>query len=113
MPPKKPMNVDPAELRAQAVKLNKAGDDLNTKLTTAISALNALGNFWGDDGYGTTFYNGDHGKPGYHVEHDNVSTDTKAIISGYHGIADRLGQMADHVDVANWNSIVTLPQIPK
>jgi hypothetical protein len=39
----------PNELRAQASKLSTAGDELQTKLTNALNALNGLGNFWGDD----------------------------------------------------------------
>jgi hypothetical protein len=122
MPPKKPLHVDPAELRAQAGGLNTVGDTLQANLAKAINALEGLGNFWGDDQYGHMFHDGANGRPGYGAQHDTVSTDTNAIISGYHEIAGLptrhhgaggLSEMANNVDVANWNSLAALPQIPK
>lgn len=122
MAPQKQMKIDPSELRSQAGKLNAIGDELQTKLANAIKALHGLGNFWGDDQFGEPFHNGVNGKPGYGAQLDNVSTDTNAIIKGYHEIAGLphshrgvggLSQMANNVDVANWNSIVSLPKIPK
>jgi hypothetical protein len=106
------MKIDPNELRVQAGKLNAAGADLTTKLATAINGLNGLGNFWGDDDTGHIFYNGDSGHPGYRTQHDNVSTDTNAIITGYGEIASGLEQTAKNVDVANWNALVALPKVP-
>ncbi|MCW2916557.1 MAG: hypothetical protein JWN52_4625 [Actinomycetia bacterium] len=113
MAPPHELKVDPTELKSQAGKLNTAGDDLNTKLSNAFSALDGLGNFWGDDDTGHTFYNGDGGKPGYSGQHDSASTDVNAIIKGYHEIAGGFLQMAKHIDVANWNSMVALPKVPQ
>ncbi|MCW2886853.1 MAG: hypothetical protein QOE54_4194 [Streptosporangiaceae bacterium] len=112
MAPPHELKVDPAELKAQAGKLDTAGDDLNTKLGNAFKALHGLGGFWGDDDTGHTFYNGD-GKPGYGAQYDNASTDINAMIKGYHDIAGGFQQMAKNIDVANWNSIVALPKVPK
>lgn len=122
MPPHKPMKLDSGELRAQAAKLNTVGEDLQTKLANAMNALQALGDFWGDDQFGETFFRGANGKPGYGAQHDTVTTDTTAIINGYHEIAGLpgshrgargLSQMADNIDVANWNTMVNLPKVPE
>ncbi|MCO6009415.1 hypothetical protein NE236_31035 [Actinoallomurus purpureus] len=107
------MGIHSADLKRQAGKIAQEGTDLATDLVGLVRALEGVGNFWGDDEAGQTFYEGADGKPGYRVRHDGGLTDALAIVAGYEKIAMRLQQMGDNVDVANWNVIVSLPKVPE
>ncbi|GAB3985465.1 hypothetical protein GCM10029978_098370 [Actinoallomurus acanthiterrae] len=78
-----------------------------------VRSLEGLGNFWGDDEAGRTFYDGAEGRPGYRDRHDGALTDALAAVTAYQEIAARLVQMADNVDTGEWNIIVSLPKVPK
>jgi hypothetical protein len=107
------MGLDSAELKQQAGKIAKEGTDLATDLKGYVQALAGLGNFWGDDEAGRTFYDGAEGKPGYRVQHDGALTDTLAVVTAYEKIATRLQQMADNIDAAEWNIKISLPKVPE
>ncbi|GAA4639469.1 hypothetical protein GCM10023196_101220 [Actinoallomurus vinaceus] len=107
------MGIHSADLKRQAGKIAKEGTDLATDLLGLVRALEGVGNFWGDDDAGRTFYEGADGKPGYRVRHDAALTDALAVMTAYEEIAGRLTQMADNVDAGEWNIIISLPKVPK
>jgi uncharacterized protein YukE len=112
MAPPKDTDFDAKELTTQAGLLKTASTDLNTKLRNALFGLIDLGHFWGDDDIGQQFLNGD-GKPGYSAQIETANKDVTAIATGYHTIADGFLQMAKNIDVANWDTIVSLPKVPE
>ncbi|MEU8107819.1 LysM peptidoglycan-binding domain-containing protein [Nonomuraea muscovyensis] len=103
-----PMEIYPRHLRAVAGVFATEGGDLADCVRQAGDDLNAIGDFWGQDKLATTFFKGEGGGMGYEAVSSQIARDFESLREGHAGIAGRLRLMADHVEVADWDSIAAI-----
>ncbi|MFG3438915.1 LysM peptidoglycan-binding domain-containing protein [Nonomuraea sp. NPDC047897] len=103
-----PMEIYPRHLRAVAGVFAAEGGDLAEFVRQAGDDLGAIGDFWGHDKLGTTFFTGEGAGMGYEAVSDQFERGFASLRTGHRGIAGRLRLMADHVEVADWDSVAAI-----
>ena len=107
------LDVSPLGLADLARLFDGQGGDLTDAAIETVKRLTAIGNFWGDDGAGQKFYEGAGGKGGYGAMSTDIAHEVDALAKIYVRIGDRLLVMGKNVALADWDSIPSLPEIPK
>lgn len=103
-----PMEIYPSHLRSVAGGFDTEKHDLGEFVNAAAAELNAIGNFWGDDKVGTTFFKGEGGGMGYEAVTGQIIEGIDVLQDAHHEIPERLRLMADRVQVADWESVTTV-----
>jgi hypothetical protein len=86
------MRIDTAQVRASAPGFRILGDHLGDILSNLTTRIEAEGDCWGSDSYGTQFVQG------YAEPRDAVLEALPKLATGMRGIADGLVTMADSND---------------
>jgi hypothetical protein len=107
------LNVSPLGLTHLAKLFDDQGADLSEAAGETVKRLMAIGNFWGDDGAGRAFFEGDGGKAGYGAISADINAEVNALATTYARIGDCLAVMGRNVRLADWASIPNLPEVPE
>jgi hypothetical protein len=89
------------------------GADLTGAAIEAVKRLQSIGDFWGHDGAGRKFHEGEGGKAGYGARCADIVAEIDALATAYDHIGDRLVLMGRNVRDADWASVPRLPEIPR
>ncbi len=103
-----PLEIYPKYIRAVGDGFISEAEDINGKLLNARERLGELGNFWGTDSLGASFYNGANGTPGYRVRSAQALDGVDAFSAFYRNIAAGLHAMADREEKVEWENTVTV-----
>ncbi|WP_405140172.1 hypothetical protein OG589_25175 [Sphaerisporangium sp. NBC_01403] len=109
----KVLDLSSAGLTQLGKLLEAQGVDLTEALKEAETELAGIGNFWGDDDAGRGFHDGKGDRSGYRTRSEDVHDEIRALGKVHAGIGDRLDLMGKNVEVADWDSIPKLPEVPK
>ncbi|MGC5011028.1 hypothetical protein ACLQ2R_09725 [Streptosporangium sp. DT93] len=113
--PAEPMDISPADLKRRKEDFHVENNELGRAITQAMSALDGLGAFWGDDEAGQKFAGG--GGKGYLAARDEAMKHAGQLRDAYFTIGDNLGLVGDNVGGANWATVeamvtaIVCPQI--
>ncbi|WP_219466376.1 LysM peptidoglycan-binding domain-containing protein [Nonomuraea rhizosphaerae] len=103
-----PMEIYPAHIRAAAGAFDTEKNELGEFVKGAAAELNTIGAFWGTGELGTKFFRGEGGRMGYEAVSGQVIDGVDVLRNAYHEVPARLRSTADRVQVADWDSVLTV-----
>ncbi|MET7337897.1 hypothetical protein [Nonomuraea sp. NPDC005650] len=107
------MEIHKDVIRSAADAFDLEGGNLATFIGEAAKDLEAIGNFWGDDRIGTTFYKGEGGGSGYEAVTGQIMEGCDVLVDAHAEIAKRLRFMMGNIQVTDWNMVaVILSKLP-
>ncbi|WP_214411681.1 hypothetical protein [Sphaerisporangium fuscum] len=100
-----PTDVTPANLAKRGGDFHDEQEALADAMAQAMTALAALGPFWGDDESGRLFYAGAEGQKGFRAATEEIVEHGLTIQVGYRSIGDKLAVAGVNVAAADWATI--------
>ncbi|NBE98291.1 hypothetical protein FE391_41380 [Nonomuraea sp. KC401] len=102
------MEIDRPRINLSAEAFEIEAGDLAGYAAMAGDELDAIGNFWGEDKEGVTFFKGQGGGMGYEAVTGQVMKGLGVFHSAHSEVATRLRMMAGNVTVADWESVAAV-----
>jgi X-X-X-Leu-X-X-Gly heptad repeat protein len=92
------VEIDTGLLRQSAVATDRVHAGIQQVLDTLTAAIAAQGKPWGDDHYGSTFFDGSDGRPGYGATSSQLTAGTGALATGVGEFAQQQRDAATLLD---------------